>query len=377
MKTERYEAALPIAEIAESPTNPRHYFDAAKQKEIDASVKEKGVIVPIKVRAVADSAVSGLHEIVYGARRFRAALSACLATIPALIVTGMTDDEKLEEQIIENLQREDLHPFDEADGFKALIDAKIHTAKTLETKLGVSKAYVYSRLKLTELSDDARKIFRKEKDPDVKKAELVARLKDPAKQLEAAKAVAGEGVTYLEASDKVTEIKDAGKAESDAEPEERDEREAAKARREREKAKIRKLVVPVGIEAMKIELAKATEKQSLLFFVRSILALEAAAYVAAEIIGRQGAVSDKPTEYLLVKAAKMDSGELRGLVCELLVSGGAEGSKKNPDYSPAFYEGAEFAGFDVKDLEKEAKKAAKPAKEAKGAKAEAEDAAEA
>src|SRR4051794_39222884 len=88
---------LALDKIHESPSNPRHFFDKAKEAELEASVREKGVLVPIKVRPAEKG-----YEIVYGARRFRAAMAAGRTVVPALVQV-LTDKEVLEEQVIENL----------------------------------------------------------------------------------------------------------------------------------------------------------------------------------------------------------------------------------------------------------------------------------
>lgn len=144
---------LALDKIHESPTNPRRFFDTAKEAELEASVREKGVLVPIKVRPAAKG-----YEIVYGARRFRAARSAGRTVIPALVQV-LSDKEVLEEQMIENLQREGVHPLEEADGYHNLIVKHGYTGQALATKVGKSPMYISGRLKLRELGEAGRKAF--------------------------------------------------------------------------------------------------------------------------------------------------------------------------------------------------------------------------
>jgi ParB family chromosome partitioning protein len=139
--------------IEESKTNPRKTFDAKQLDDLTASVKEKGVIVPILVRPI-----GGTFEVVAGARRFRAAKKAGLDQIPA-IIRQLADDQALEAQVIENLQRADVHPLEEAEGYQALIDKHKYDVEMLATKVGKSVSYIYQRLKLCELIPTAKAGF--------------------------------------------------------------------------------------------------------------------------------------------------------------------------------------------------------------------------
>lgn len=134
-----------------SPLNARKHFDEAKMKELAASIKEKGVIEPIIVRP--KSGKIQKYEIVCGERRYKASLSAGLKDIP-VIVRDLSDEQTLEFQIIENLQREDLDPLDEAAGFKTMLDKCKYTQADLATKVGKSQAYIANRMRLLDLSKD-------------------------------------------------------------------------------------------------------------------------------------------------------------------------------------------------------------------------------
>src|SRR5690606_24885638 len=103
---------VPVTQLRTSPLQPRQTFDEAAIAELAGSVAEKGVLQPIVVRPV-----EGGFEVVAGERRFRAAQRAGLTSIPA-VVRELTDQETLEIAIIENLQREDLNPIEEARAFK-------------------------------------------------------------------------------------------------------------------------------------------------------------------------------------------------------------------------------------------------------------------
>ena len=143
---------LPLATLAESPTNPRAAFPATELDDLVASIKAHGVIEPIIVRA-RESLQHGRqpYEIVCGARRYRAAKLAGLTEIPA-IVRQYTDAEALQVQIIENLQRADITPLDEARAFDRLLTEAQLTREAIATQIGKSIEYVHARLKLLALA---------------------------------------------------------------------------------------------------------------------------------------------------------------------------------------------------------------------------------
>jgi len=152
-------AILPIASIRRSPTNPRKRFSESAHAEMTASIRRHGVMQPVLLRPWPDE--PGLFELVAGERRYRAAEAAGLAEMPAL-VKDLSDDEVLHIQIIENLQRKDLHPLEEADGYKVLAD-RGHTLEQIAEEVSQTKTYVAQRLKLCALTDSNRKLFFEEK----------------------------------------------------------------------------------------------------------------------------------------------------------------------------------------------------------------------
>src|SRR6204780_5070776 len=109
--------ALPLAVLTESATNPRRIFEENALKELAESIRTQGVLSPLLVRPLTESG----FEIVAGARRYRAAQMAEAATVPVRIV-HLTDAEALEAQLVENLMRRDVHPMEEAQGFRALLN---------------------------------------------------------------------------------------------------------------------------------------------------------------------------------------------------------------------------------------------------------------
>lgn len=150
---------IPLTHIQESRTNPRRQFDETKLAELADNIRQYGVLQPILVRAMPDGE-AGFYELVAGARRFRASKLAKRDTIPAC-VRGLTDTECLELQLIENLQRADVHELDEAQGYATLIQLQpeTYTVETLAEKIGRSEKYVYARLRLMHLIQEAREAF--------------------------------------------------------------------------------------------------------------------------------------------------------------------------------------------------------------------------
>ena len=163
---------ISLSDLQTSKVNPRTYYNEEKLKELAESIKVKGIISPILVRplrlkdsvnkdkpvlaTLAKDVIDGKFEIVYGERRFKASRLAKLKVIPAIIRT-LTDEEVLELQVIENLQREDLNPIEEAQGFKALLEQCKYTQEKLAGKIGKSQGYIAARLALLNLTDDFQK----------------------------------------------------------------------------------------------------------------------------------------------------------------------------------------------------------------------------
>ena len=143
--------SVPIVTLIESSTNPRKAFDEERLEELAESIRSKGILSPLVVRPV-----NGHFEIVAGARRYRAAQRAGLKEIPVRI-GAFTDAEALEIQIIENIQRADVHPFEEAQGFRALLDREgsEHTIEKIAAKTGKAASFIAKRLKLLDLTQPA------------------------------------------------------------------------------------------------------------------------------------------------------------------------------------------------------------------------------
>src|SRR5579885_591605 len=154
---------IPLAKIRESKTNPRRAFDDAKLAELAENIRQHGVLQPILVRPLPEGE-AGTYELVAGARRFRASTIAKRETIPAT-VRELTDAQALELQVIENVQRVDVHPLDEAQGYAALIQLQpnTYTVETIASRVGRSPAYVSGRLRLLQLIPEAKQAFYEDK----------------------------------------------------------------------------------------------------------------------------------------------------------------------------------------------------------------------
>jgi len=150
---------IPLERIRESKTNPRRTFDEAKLAELGANIRLHGVLQPVLVRPSPDGE-AGFYELVAGARRYRASKLAERESIPAS-VRELTDTQCLELQLIENLQRADVHELDEARGYAALMQMQpdTYTVETLAEKVGRSEKYVYARLRLTHLVEEVQEAF--------------------------------------------------------------------------------------------------------------------------------------------------------------------------------------------------------------------------
>ena len=143
---------IPVDQIDADPGQPRQTFDKEEMQELIDSVKEKGVQQPIGVRPAGER-----YTIIWGERRWRASKQAGRETVPAL-VKDVDEGEAYELALIENLQRADLDPLDEAAGIQGLMNRRNYNQETAAKRLGFSKSKVSKLLKINGLSDSVRKI---------------------------------------------------------------------------------------------------------------------------------------------------------------------------------------------------------------------------
>ena len=146
-----------ISDIRPNPAQPRRSFSEAELEELAASIKQRGVLQPILLRPDPDA--PNMYQIVAGERRWRAAQRAGLDTIPA-VVRDMDELQLLEVGIIENVQREDLNPIEEAEAYGALIKRFGRTQEDLAESVGKSRAHIANTLRLLNLGETSREHLR-------------------------------------------------------------------------------------------------------------------------------------------------------------------------------------------------------------------------
>lgn len=170
---------LPIAKVHESPFNRRRAW--GNLDELATSIKQVGVLEDLLARPHPKK--KGEYELVFGHRRFRAAKLAELEEVPAK-VRAMNDDDVREAQIVENLQRTDVHPLDEAESYEQLIATGKMTANELAARVGKHPSYVHQRLKLLSLCEGVREAYAADR-VSTAVAILIARLPTETMQMEA------------------------------------------------------------------------------------------------------------------------------------------------------------------------------------------------
>ncbi len=146
---------LPISEITPNKDQPRKTFDEAALDELAESIKQHGVLQPLLVRPLPN----GGYQLVAGKRRWRASRRAGLREVP-VVVKELTDTETMEIAIIENLQREDLNPIEEAEGLQALIDKCGFTQEEVASSVGKSRPAIANSLRLLRLPEKVRELTR-------------------------------------------------------------------------------------------------------------------------------------------------------------------------------------------------------------------------
>ena len=144
---------LPLADIVASATQPRRRFDEVAMDELVESIRARGVLQPILVRPIAGRR----YEIVAGERRWRAAAAAQLHEIP-VVIRDLDDAAAFEIALVENIQRADLNPIDEAEGYRRLLGEFGHTQEGLAKIVGKSRSHIANLLRLLDLQTDVREL---------------------------------------------------------------------------------------------------------------------------------------------------------------------------------------------------------------------------
>ena len=181
-------STLPLREIEPDKDQPRKDFDEQALAELADSIARHGLLQPIAVRAAA----GGAYKIIAGERRWRAARLAGLSEVP-VVIKDVTDAEAMELALIENLQREDLDPVEEAMGYRQLMERCDLTQEQAAQKLGKSRSAVANSLRLLNLPDDVL-AFLKEGKLSTGHAKVLLGLPDAALQSQAAEAVVGQNL---------------------------------------------------------------------------------------------------------------------------------------------------------------------------------------
>ena len=175
---------IAVDRITPNPKQPRIAADPAAQDDLTASIREHGVLQPILVRPLE----RGHYEIVAGERRWRAVTALALAMIPA-IIEEMSDEQAIEIAVIENLQRENLSPLDEAAIFARMTSELGYSIRKLADKLGKDKGYIENRLRLVAAPADVRALVAERSDTISHAYELM-KIDDPARRAELAAQIA-------------------------------------------------------------------------------------------------------------------------------------------------------------------------------------------
>jgi ParB family transcriptional regulator, chromosome partitioning protein len=186
-----------VDRIEPNPEQPRLAFDETSLEELAASIREHGVLQPILVRPLD----GGDYQLIAGERRWRASRAAGLQTIPAL-VEEIDDDTALEISIIENLQREDLSPLDEAAMYDRMVRDHGYSVRRLAQKLGKDKGYLENRLRLADAPEEIRELVSLRKDTLSHAYELL-KVDDPKKRKRLAAQVARGELTLIKLRDRI------------------------------------------------------------------------------------------------------------------------------------------------------------------------------
>jgi ParB family transcriptional regulator, chromosome partitioning protein len=190
---------IPVERIQPNPSQPRMTFDEAALAELAASIKEHGVLQPVLVRPKPDD--PHIYQIVAGERRWRASRLAGLHELPALI-EQIDDDTALEIALIENLQREDLSPLEEAVMYERMVTDHGYSVRKLAQKIGKDKGYVENRLRLADAPTEIKQLVSLRKDTLSHAYELL-KVDDPRKRRRLAEQVARGELTLLKLHERI------------------------------------------------------------------------------------------------------------------------------------------------------------------------------
>ena len=189
--------SIPVDNITPNPEQPRLALDEGSLAELSASIQEHGVLQPILVRPLGNNE----YQLIAGERRWRASKTAGRTTIPAL-VEEIDDDTALEISIIENLQREDLSPLDEASMYDRMIREHGYSVRKLAQKIGKDKGYLENRLRLADAPQEVRELVSVRKDTLSHAYELL-KVDDPKKRRRLADQVASGELSLVKLRERI------------------------------------------------------------------------------------------------------------------------------------------------------------------------------
>ena len=213
---------LPIEEVGPGPFQPRKKIDEQQLSELSASIEAQGVLQPIVVRerAVQDSQTGIRYEIIAGERRWRAAQLANLETIPAVVKT-VSDIDAVAIALIENIQRENLNPLEEANAFHRLIIEYEMTHQEVANSVGRARASISNMLRLLDLPNSVQELLNNSS-INMGHARALLSIQDPAMQLEVANLVAEKKLSVRETEKLVKSIIE-GKTKEKKQPQKKDQ----------------------------------------------------------------------------------------------------------------------------------------------------------
>jgi len=196
---------IPLGQIQPCPVQPRREFDRLALEELAQSIEANGIVQPLIARPVADH-----FELIAGERRWRAADIAGLSDVP-VVVREATDAEVLEMALVENLQREDLNPIEEAQGFQNLIDIHNYTQEQAATRVGRSRTAVANALRLLKLDENVQAYVRQGR-LSMGHAKVILGLEDTTQQKLAAERILKDGLSVRATEDLTSQLQRGSKS---------------------------------------------------------------------------------------------------------------------------------------------------------------------
>ena len=196
---------IPLAQIGANPDQPRKTFKDAELNDLAASIKEKGVLQPILLRAVPNKPYN--YEIVAGERRYRASKLAGLTEIPA-VIKKLDDDNAMEIALIENVQRENLDPIEEAAAYKNLMEKCNYDMADVSRLIGKSDSYIRNAIRLIDLPDAVRQMV-SNGEISASHARTIAVADNP---IELAHEIVNNKMSVADVAKRVKNVKRAGKS---------------------------------------------------------------------------------------------------------------------------------------------------------------------